>query len=224
MRGSIISVVTGLFLFLGGTPAFGFTPKLFPDIDAMSTPPKSSIAIGSGLMWFQGFKGAEGDQAIPVISLEVKRSARMSQQLDYELSMFMHFHDFETVGDIYSWFFAGDARDHALRLGTGWMALALVPMAGANFGAGMGVNYSSAETSPNIQLGVGVSSWLLFRFSNHDFYADWGFGPYVVLGTDLHKGFGLNARISYTVPFYRRFIAQESINIITVTANMVFPF
>jgi hypothetical protein len=185
---------------------------------------KSSWAIGAGLMWFQGFDGAEGDQAIPVISLELRTATPMSTQLAFERVVILTFHDVETVRDIYSWMFAGSSRDHALRLGTGWMILPMIPLAGTNLTYGMGVSYYSSHQAPNFQVSAGITSSILLRVSNEDFVVDVGFGPYVSFATEFHKGFGLNARVHYSVPFYRRFVRDQSINVITATGNMVFPF
>jgi len=185
---------------------------------------QSQWAFGAGVMWFQGFEGAEGNEAIPIVSFEFRHATPISEFIALDQVFIIGLHDFKTIGNIYQWAFEGDKEDLAIKLGTGWMVFWAPPLAGANYTFCQGITYYSSEQTPNFQISAGMSASLLLRFSNPDFKWDVGFGPYLAFGTEFANGFGLNMRALYTYPVYRMFVADESINVISVTGNMVFPF
>jgi hypothetical protein len=175
-------------------------------------------------MWFQGFDGAEGDKGIPMVTVEWRWATPISEFIALERSFSIGLHDFETIGNIYKWAFTGSKEDLAIKLGTGWMVFWAPPLAAANYTYCQGITYYSSEQTPNFQLSLGLSASLFFRFSNPDFKWDGGFGPYIGFGSEFKNGYGLSVRAIYSYPIYRSLVADEQMNVVTVTGNMTFPF
>jgi hypothetical protein len=143
----------------------------------------------------------------PGIGLESRAITPWSDHFAFERVASLVFHDFQTVSNVYGWYFEED-KYRGMKLLYLWPGLLLAPLAGSNMSGGAGLVWYSHATAPSFSVDMGVQMTLFLRPSTPQFIADFGMGLYAGMGIDFSKNVGLGVRLSYTPPLFHGLASQ----------------
>lgn len=195
-------------------PAAPAVPIAAPAPPGLAPPAREDwIGLGPGVTGILGSPHI-GDQAFGGVTLEARQVRRAGpDDLLRETVVTLLFHDFETIGNGYGWFFEDGHQKK--RLGTGWPALLFVPLAGAN--AYLAQGWVTDPGPGGFWGGAGIQLQMFLRPSLDCFEFDLGFGPYLVLGHKLGDRTSLDLRALYANPIYHSLDDKATIHGVTTT-------
>lgn len=199
----------------GATSIVESPPEKQPIATALPELPQREdwIGLGPGITSILGSRTI-GDRAFGGIVLEARQVRRAGpDDLLRESVVTLVFHDFETIGNGYGYFFEDGHRQK--RLGAGWPALFFIPFAGANAYAAQG--WVSDPGLSGWWAGAGFQMQIFLRPSLDCFEFDLGVGPYLALGYKLGARASLDLRALYANPIYHSLDDRRTIHGVTTT-------
>jgi hypothetical protein len=182
--------------------------------------PVELMGLGPALFHLQlggPFRGVSLTQ--PAIAIESRSITPWSEHFATERMASLVFHDFQTVSDVYGWYFEEDEY-REMKLLYLWPGLILAPLAGSNLSWGAGLVWFSHPTGPSVSMHVGAHATLFLRPSTPQFIADVGLGVYAGVGLDLSESVSLGVRVSYTPPLFHGLASQGQASSWTSVATL----
>ena len=164
----------------------------------------------------------------PALIFQGRRVALFSEQFGFEFIQSLVMHDWETMGDIYRWYFRDTDDDPSTsNVGTKllllWPGLFLAPLAGSNLGTGVGFIGYTSESSPSLFLDAGAEFQFMLRPSDDDFILDIGLGFYAGFGVELSSRTSFSMRASFVPPLFHAASEEDrDLRAITFSATLDF--
>jgi hypothetical protein len=179
--------------------------------------------IGAGAFLLSADASIQVNGSSPAIVVQARRISLVSEQFGFELLSSVVFHDWETMGDIYHWYFT-DTDDDPDRSNVGtkilllWPGLILAPFAGANYGMGFGGIFYVSPKAPSLFIDAGGELSLLLQPSS-EFNVDVGLGFYAGLGLEFSERIGMSVRTVYQAPVFHE---NQDIRAVTMYVSIDF--
>ena len=182
--------------------------------------PVEVMGLGPALFHLQlGGAGRSFSLVQPAIALESRAIRPWSDHFATEQVASLVFHDFQTVSNVYGWYFEED-KYRGMKLLYLWPGLILAPLAGSNLSWGAGLVWYSHPTVPSFSVDLGAHVTLFLRPSTPQFIADFGMGLYAGAGLDLSESVALGVRVSYTPPLFHGLASQGQSSSWTTVATI----
>ena len=169
----------------------------------------TSPATGAGPLW-----GG--------VALQFRNAYLLAEHAGLTWSVDILLHDWEAMGGAYGWYF-DDSATMALKLTTLGAAWPFLPLGGSNFATSFGVTLLTSRSMPALYFDTGVTAALLLRPSRDDFLLDLGLGPYVALGFDFTRSFGIGLRAGYTLPVFHTLLDLDPWHAFTFQFTLNMP-
>lgn len=184
--------------------------------------PVQLMGVGPALFHLQlGGAGRSFSLVQPAIALESRSIRPWSDHFATEQVASFVFHDFQTVSNVYGWYFQEDEY-RGMKLLYLWPGLILAPLAAGNLSWGAGIVWYSHPTEPSFSVDLGAQVTLFLRPSTPEFIADFGMGLYAGAGVDLARNVGLGVRVAYTPPLFHGLASQGQSSSWTTSATISF--
>lgn len=173
---------------------------------AVFGPRQTTIGVGPGVVGTTGMP--EGAPVVhPSVVVEVGSLPPREDHGGLLIMSSMQFHDFETIGNVYDWYFSGSS-DIApeIRYAAMWPLVVVAPLTGASLDTGMGVHLplSRHEKAPAVDLGGQFGVWT--NWSDQYWKVDTTLGVFTGMQAPLSRGISAGARGAVALPSFHALV------------------